>query len=116
MNSRVSTLLWMLAVAVAAFGLYMVKYRVQAVQAEIAQVTRQLEEEREGLNVSAAEWAYLTQPGRIQRLSEKYLRMQPAKTGQMAGMEALDSLNPGAAGGDEMIVPASARSTIAGNE
>ena len=115
MTSRFGTLISMLLVAFAAFGLYQVKYRVQAIQAEIVEVSKTLDEERESLNVAAAEWAYLTQPERLQRLSEKYLRMQPVKTSQVADLKDLGRFSP-AASADERVLPASLTHPPAGGE
>lgn len=89
MIPRLSTIAWMCCLAVAAFGLYMVKYRVQAIQEQIAQKTRALEEEREHLRVIAAEWAYLNRPDRLQALAEKYLELKPLGGVQLGSIAML---------------------------
>jgi hypothetical protein len=71
--NRLSAVVWMLLIVAAAFLLYMVKYQVQYLRTQVAQTTRDLEVEREGLNVVAAEWAYLNRPDRLQQLASKYL-------------------------------------------
>lgn len=76
-------------IVAAAFSLYQVKYRVQAIQSEIAQVKRELDTERESLNVAAAEWAYLNQPQRLQRLAERHLSLKPLDTKQIATLDAV---------------------------
>lgn len=83
MNLRITTMLWMGLVLVAAFGLYMVKYRVQALQEDIAMTRHQLDEERQALHVLKAEWAYLNRPDRLQELSDKYLKAEPMTGEQM---------------------------------
>lgn len=83
MMPRFAKLLWVALLVASAFGLYMVKYRVQGIQAEIAAINRQMEDERESLHVVAAEWSYLNQPERLQQLSENYLKLQPVKVAQM---------------------------------
>lgn len=87
MIRRFATLISLMLVVAAAFGLYIVKYRVQAIQAEIAALTHQLEDERESLHVAAAEWAYLSQPERLQKLASKYLKMRPVDVSQVAAIE-----------------------------
>jgi len=114
MTPRVSTLISMLAIAVAAFGLYLVKYRVQAIQNDIAGINRQLDEERENLHVAAAEWAYLTQPVRLQRLNEKYLKLQPVDPSQVADLDALSHGDAGRK--NSMVLPASAAARPPGEE
>lgn len=106
MTPRFGNAVWLLFIGACAFGLYMVKYRVQAIQGEIAGLTRQWEEERENLHVVAAEWAYLTQPERLQHLSDKYLKLQPQNPVQVADMDTLPRFvpQPGETG---QIVPAS---------
>lgn len=71
--TRFSTWLWMLALIVAAFMLYSVKYQVQSVKNQVAATARELEAEREAMHVADAEWAYLNRPERLQALAAKYL-------------------------------------------
>ncbi len=89
MIPRFSTLFWMCVIAVASSGLYMVKYRVLSIQKEIAQIEDQLQDERENLRVSSAEWAYLNRPERLQALANKYLQLAPMQGQQMADIETL---------------------------
>lgn len=87
--TRLSTLVWMLSIVVAAFFLYQVKYDVQRVRTEIAKVTRELEQERESLDVVAAEWAYLSRPQRLQQLAQKHLSAESLMVHQVAEVEAI---------------------------
>jgi hypothetical protein len=57
----------------AALALYGVKYQVKEMHEQVAGVQQQLLEERQALQVAAAEWAYLSRPDRLAQLSEKYL-------------------------------------------
>jgi len=81
---RPSTILWMVLFVVAAFGLYMVKYRVQAIKTEVATTEKQLREEKKNMHVLEAEWTYLNRPERLRQLSAKYLDVKPAKAQQIA--------------------------------
>lgn len=87
--SRLSTVVWVAVFVVAAFLLYMVKYRVQTLQTQIADMERQLEEEREALHVAAAEWAYLTRPERLHALASKYLSATDMTVDRIAEIEAI---------------------------
>mgnify|MGYP000034051707 CR=1 FL=1 len=55
MNRLPVVMIWILVIVVAAFMLYRVKYEVQALRVQIAETKRQIDQEREVLNVVAAE-------------------------------------------------------------
>lgn len=106
MRGRIAAVLWVMAVAASAFGLYLVKYRVQAVREEITETARLLEEERESLHVVAAEWSYLTRPERIQQLAEKHLQMTPMQVQQLQTLADIP-YTPGVTPAEEQVIPAS---------
>lgn len=87
--NRLSTLVWMLVIVVAAFLLYMVKYQVQSLKIQIADTSRQLEAEREALHVAAAEWAYLNRPERLRMLAGKYLAASEVTVDKVADLQAI---------------------------
>lgn len=88
--NRLSTLLWMVVIVGAAFGLYVVKYQVQSIRSQINETARALEAEKEALHVAAAEWAYLNRPQRLRELSQKYLvGSAPLTVEQVAEVEAI---------------------------
>lgn len=89
MMPRLPTLVWGACILAASLGLYAVKYRVQTLQKEIAEVTRKLDAERESLHVVSAEWAYLNRPERLQALSEKYLKLKPMRGEQLGDFVSL---------------------------
>jgi hypothetical protein len=84
---RFSSIVWMIAVAFAASGLYMVKYRVQFLHERVEHAERSLREQKEAIHVLDAEWTYLNRPERLRRLSEKYLSLQPADPKQIAELD-----------------------------
>jgi len=86
---RFSLFLWMPAIVVALFLLYQVKYEVQSLKNQVAETARQLEAEKELLHVSAAEWAYLNRPERLQELAEKYLGASDVTVNQVADVRAI---------------------------
>lgn len=77
MNHRITTLITMICVAVAVFGVYLVKYAVQDVQAEVAALEVELKQERTSLHLLNAEWAYLNRPERLRQLAEQHLELVP---------------------------------------
>lgn len=87
--NRLSTIVWAMLIVAAAFLLYMVKYQVQYLRQQVAQATHELEIEREGLHVVAAEWAYLNRPERLQALASKYLASSDMMVSQVVDIQAI---------------------------
>lgn len=77
MSLRITSLVWMASFAVAAFGLYMVKFSVENLQRDVNAMERQLTAEKESLHLLNAEWAYLNRPERLRQLSETHLELVP---------------------------------------
>ncbi len=71
------TFLWLMLVAVICFGLFLAKYEVQSLEAELLALNQVILDRQEELHVLKAEWALLSRPERIQRLSERHLDLQP---------------------------------------
>ncbi len=86
---RLSMAVWVLVIALSAFGLYSVKFKVQTLRTQIAQVEQQLEVERESANVVAAEWTYLNRPDRLQKLASTYLQTKEVTVEQIAEITAI---------------------------
>lgn len=90
---RISTIIWMILLVVGVFGLYMVKYKVREVKAEVAATERQLAEEKRNQHVLDAEWTYLNRPERLKSLSAKYLDVKPMRGQQLADFVSLPYTN-----------------------
>lgn len=89
MIRRFAPLLWIVVIVVSAFLLYRVKYEVRYIKAQIDATTRQLEEQRQNYHVTAAEWAYLNRPERLQALADKYLSSSAMTVDQVADIQAI---------------------------
>lgn len=76
----------MLATAAA---LYRFKDQAAAIDAHIDEMRMQIAQERETINVLRAEWNYLNQPGRIQKLAERYLDLEQLEVEQLATLADL---------------------------
>jgi cell division protein FtsL len=72
-----------------AYGIYQVKYETRALDAEIASLNKQIEEERDAIAVLRAEWSLLNRPERIERLAKKYLKLAPAKPLQLVTVDTV---------------------------
>jgi hypothetical protein len=86
---RVSTIAWLVFIAAAVYGLYTVKYRVLALQREIASVEQELKQEQQNLHVVNAEWAYLTRPDRLQKLVAANTKLMPVQGVQVMEVSTL---------------------------
>ena len=100
---RLSMVIWVAVIALSAFGLYSVKFKVQTLRTQIAQVQQQLEIERESANVVAAEWTYLNRPDRLQKLAGTYLQTREVTVEQIAEVVAIPF---------PQVVEASAETTV----
>ena len=78
--------------AVIILGVYLAKTVAGRERAEIAQVERQIEGERERIRLLHAEVAFLEQPARIERLSSEYLGLAPISARNETTLEDLDKL------------------------
>jgi hypothetical protein len=86
-----------LAVVAAAVAVFQVKYRADAVAAQVADLQRRVDEEKERLSLLKAEWSFLIQPGRVQGLVERHndiLGLQPLQPGQIGRLRDLGDLPP----------------------
>lgn len=86
-----------LAVIAAAFAVFQVKYRADAAAGRVAQLQRQVDEEKERLSLLKAEWSFLIQPARIQGLVDRHnevLRLEPLEPGQIGRLRDLRDLPP----------------------
>ena len=86
---RMRNLLWLSIVAVAAYGLYFVKFQVLEVQRQIASVEKELHKEYQHVHVVEAEWAYLTRPDRLQQLVRQHTTLKPVIGLQVQQVAAL---------------------------
>lgn len=87
--SRLLFLLFVVAAAGVAGLLFQVKYEVQDLERELAQINRQILADQETVHVLQAEWSYLNQPARIAELSRRHLGFGPMQPKQVAAIAAL---------------------------
>jgi cell division protein FtsL len=70
---RITTLLWIVLLAVAGGTVMNVSYQVRLVQRHIADLQRQAKQEQEAIHILDAEWDTLNDPKRIDSLAQRYL-------------------------------------------
>ena len=88
--SRLVTIALVLIAVVSGLALYQLKHIVQAKDAELAALYRQMADDREALRVLNVEWDYRTRPHHLQALAAEKLDLAPARPDQiLPGLAAL---------------------------
>ncbi|MBI1214458.1 MAG: hypothetical protein GC185_01405 [Alphaproteobacteria bacterium] len=80
---RKTTFMWLMLAALAGAVLFRTSQKVTDGHAQLAQITQNIREEEESIRVLRAEWSYLNQPARLEKLSGQYLHLQPMTGRQM---------------------------------
>jgi len=89
MLMRGGAVVWVVLALVAATGLFLLKYEVQALEAELAGIEKANERHREAIHVLRAEWSYMNQPGRLQTLASDHLDLVPVSPERVTVIDAL---------------------------
>jgi len=96
---RISDIILVAVMICAAAVTYKVKYEAQKRYQEIRQIERQIEAEKDTINLLHADWALMTQPARMQRLAAQYqeqLGLQIIEPGQIVGVTDIPERLPDA--------------------
>ena len=88
---RQSTIALVLLIVAAGIGLFLIKYRVQSLEAELQNLNRDIAKDRELIHVLKAEWSYLNEPDRLRALAGKHLDMMPIQSEQVFESDRLDA-------------------------
>jgi hypothetical protein len=78
------TLLWLFLAALSGGVLYHTSQQVTDGRQKLATINDDLRKEDETIRVLQAEWGYLNQPDRLEKLSKQYLDLAPLKGKQFA--------------------------------
>jgi cell division protein FtsL len=82
-------LFWSIAAVATAVGLFTVKYKVQDLEEKIDRTNQKIIEAQKATHILRVEWAYLNEAERIQRLAEKYIKLEPASIKQVIRLDAV---------------------------
>jgi hypothetical protein len=73
-------------------GVLRIKYEVVFLRKILKGLENDLEKSTDNLNVLRAEWSYLNDPSRLEKLSEKYLKdLRPTENSQITNCNDLDN-------------------------
>jgi hypothetical protein len=84
---RVSTLIWVMLVALSGYAMFQVKAEVGHLDKQLAAANRQTAADREEIRTLNIEYATLTQPDRLNTLSQHVLQLQPIRTQFLGTLE-----------------------------
>jgi hypothetical protein len=87
--SRRVTLIAAIVMSICSFALYQTELGVRRQEKQLAEIDRQIDEHRRALRVLRAEWAYLSQPTRLQDLTFQHLDLMPVSGAQVAALDDL---------------------------
>jgi len=93
MRGRV-TLFWIFLAVTVGFGLFHVKYKVQALEDDLRRLNAAITEEQEQLHVLAAEWAHLNRPDRLETLARRHTKLAPAGAEQIGTVQTIPFPDP----------------------
>ena len=91
---KVVNALLVVMLVVSAFVLYSLEHALRKHERQIASLKREIVQEGENIKLLKAEWSYLIQPARLERLAAEHLQLQQAKPYQLAKGEELSELVP----------------------
>jgi cell division protein FtsL len=84
-------LFWSVAAVATAVGLFGVKYKVQDLEEQIDRTNQKIITSQQATHILKVEWAHLNEAERIEKLAQKYLKLEQAGIKQVA---RLDNLKP----------------------
>lgn len=74
--------IFLFMIIAASAGLYQLKHTVALEEADVVRLTKAIHRERESIRILQAEWSYLSQPKRLQKLARKLLTLRSPDVGQ----------------------------------
>lgn len=75
-----------------AVGLFQLKHKVTEQERELARIHAKIYTTQEAMHILQAEWSYLNEPGRLQKLASKHLKLAPSDSVQLVAYKNLDDL------------------------
>lgn len=82
-------LFWSVAAVATAVGLFTVKYKVQDLEEKIDRTNQKIVESQQATHILRIEWAHLNEAERVEKLAQKYLKLEQASTKQVVRLDTL---------------------------
>ena len=83
-------LFWSIAAVATAVGLFAVKYKVQDLEEQIDRTNQKIIDSQQATHILKVEWAHLNEAERIEKLAQKYLKLEQAGIKQVARLDMLN--------------------------
>lgn len=87
--TRAVTIIGLFLTILIGTGTYWVSHEVERLEKRYAEIQSEILSEQESIHVLEAEWSYLNNPRRIERLSQEYLSLAQIDILQMASIDDL---------------------------
>ena len=71
-------------------GLYHLKHKVATVEKDLRYTRSRILEIKESLHILRAEWGFLNNPHRLQKLNEQYLHLKPVNAKQISSLDGMN--------------------------
>jgi hypothetical protein len=81
--------IWLGIAILTGIGLFLVKYQVRALEAQLLEINRKVVANQEATHILKAEWGHLNDATRIEQLNARYLHLQPITPAQLGRIEML---------------------------
>lgn len=82
-------IIWLGIAILTGIGLFLVKYQVRALEAQLLEINRKVVANQEATHILKAEWAHLNDATRIEQLNARYLSLQPITPAQLGRIDAI---------------------------
>lgn len=109
--------LWLFLAVTSGALLFKTSQQVTDGRQHLANITADIRREEDSLRVLQAEWSYLNQPDRLEKLAAQYLKLAPMKGKQFAEVDSLPPRpvpeTPATAETPELVAAVTAESVIA---
>ena len=82
-------LFWSIAAVATAVGLFAIKYKVQDLEEQIDRSNQKIITSQQATHILKVEWAHLNEAERIEKLAQKFLKLEQAGIRQVARLDIL---------------------------
>jgi cell division protein FtsL len=86
---RQTTMLFILIAGALSLALFSVKYQVQDLEEELANLNHSIKAERQAIRVLKAEWSHLNNPERLRGLAKRHLGLDAVMPAQMQTFKSI---------------------------
>ena len=83
--NKFAVIFCLMMMIIAGATLMQISYQVDAKERELSKLTHELIAHEDSIRVLKAEWAYLTQPQRLEKLAANHLALAPTQVAQLQG-------------------------------